>query len=138
MVGKDTGSQMENCDSLADAELTDTQFDATPEEVKAMIEDTVAALMIQLRDSEEPTLSVVARTNKNAIFCKKEQQVRLGNNTVKRKLSDGKRFQGMWKILHACYSLMKEHKSVNQRELYYLNTDVTLSSIDGWCLRIAV
>lgn len=69
---------MENCDSLVDAELTDTQFDATPEEVKAMIEDTVAALMIQLRDSEEPTLSVVARTNKNAIFCKKEQQVRWG------------------------------------------------------------
>ena len=117
---------MENCNSLADTELTDTQFDATPEEVGTMIEDIVASFMMQLRNDDEPTLSVVSRTNKNAVFCKQEQQVRLGNTTVKRKLSDGKRFQGMWKILQTCYSLMKGHKSVNQRELYYLNTDVIL------------
>ena len=107
-------------------ELTDTAFEATPDEVQQRIEDEVASFLQLLRECEEPAMSVTSRANNNAVFCKREKHIRLGTTTVKRKLSDGKRYQGMWKVLQACYALMKERKTVNQRELYYLNTDVVL------------
>lgn len=117
---------MEESSSATDVELTDTAFDATPGEVQQRIEDEVASFLQLLRECEEPAMSVTSRANNNAIFCKREKHIRLGTTTVKRKLSDGKRYQGMWKVLQACYALMKERKTVNQRELYYLNTDVVL------------
>ena len=118
--------KMEESSSATDVELTDTAFEATPDEVQQRIEDEVASFLQLLRECEEPVMSVTSRASNNAVFCKREKHIRLGTTTVKRKLSDGKRYQGMWKVLQACYALMKERKTVNQRELYYLNTDVVL------------
>ncbi|KAK8818515.1 hypothetical protein WA577_003818 [Blastocystis sp. JDR] len=115
---------MEESSSATDVELTDTAFEATPDEVQQRIEDEVASFLQLLRECEEPAMSVTSRASNNAVFCKREKHIRLGTTTVKRKLSDGKRYQGMWKVLQACYALMKERKTVNQRELYYLNTDM--------------
>lgn len=126
MEGKPATGKMEFIDSTEDRELIQTFFDATPEDVLKLIEQTVLSLLKQISQQEEPSLSVVARSNKNAVFCKREQQLRLRLGTVKRRLSDGKRFQGLVKILQICYALGREKKTVNQRELYYMNTDVSI------------
>ena len=126
MEGKPAVGKMEFIDSTEDRELIQTFFDATPEDVLKLIEQTVLLLLKQITQREEPSLSVVARSNKNAVFCKREQQLRLRLGTVKRRLSDGKRFQGLVKILQICYALGREKKTVNQRELYYMNTDVSI------------
>lgn len=118
---------MEFIDSTEDRELIQTFFDATPEDVVKLIDQIVLSLLKQMKQEEEPSLSVVARSNKNAVFCKREQQLRLRLGTVKRRLSDGKKFQGLVKILQICYALGREKKTVNQRELYYMNTDVSYS-----------
>lgn len=118
-------NKMEFIDTAEDRELIQTFFDATPEDVMKLIEQIVVSLLKQVTQEEEPSLDVVARSNKNAVFCKREQQLRLRLGTVKRRLSDGKRFQGLVKILQICYALGKERKTVNQRELYYMNTDVS-------------
>ena len=126
LEGNGIGTKMEESSSATDVELTDTAFEATPGYVKQRIEDEVMRFLELLGKDEEPAMLVTSRGNNNAIFCKKEKHIRLGKTTVKRKLSNGKRYQGVWKVLQVCYTLMKEQKSVNQRELYYLNTDVTL------------
>lgn len=115
---------MEFIDSVEDKQLIQTFFDASPEDVIELTDKIVVELLQQLVQRKEPALSVVARTTSNAVFCKREQQLRLCLGTVKRRLSDGKRFQGLIKVLQMCYTLRKEKKSANQRELYYMNTDV--------------
>ena len=115
---------MEFIDSVEDKQLIQTFFDASPEDVIELTDKIVVELLQQLVQRKEPTLSVVSRSTSNAVFCKKEHQLRLCLGTVKRRLSDGKRFQGLIKVLQMCYTLRKEKKSANQRELYYMNTDI--------------
>ena len=115
---------IESIECVHDAELVEPFFDATPEDVMRLIETIVRNFFHQLRQREEPSLSVISRSNGNAVFCSKEQHLRLRLGISKRKLSDGKRFQGIWKVLQCCYGLRRKGKSVNQRELYYMNTDV--------------
>lgn len=117
-------------DTANDEELLNTFFDASPEDVKRTIEAVVETTLHQLTTAEEITLNVIARTNANAVYCEKEQSLRLKQGTVKRKLTDGKRYQGIWKVLQTCYSLQKSGKQLNQRELYYMNTDVSSIPFD--------
>ena len=79
---------MEFIDSVEDKQLIQTFFDASPEDVIELTDKIVVELLQQLVQRKEPALSVVARTTSNAVFCKREQQLRLCLGTVKRRLSD--------------------------------------------------
>ena len=69
MEGKPVIGKMEFIDSIEDRELIQTFFDATPEDVLKLIEQTVLLLLKQITKREEPSLPVVARSNKNGVFC---------------------------------------------------------------------
>lgn len=127
MAGNDVVSKMElieYVESEADAQLISTFFSASPDDVMRLIEDKVGDFLLQLAFGEEPYAEVITRTSRNAVFCNREQYLRLKLGKTKRRLTDGKRFQGLWKVLQASYSLCKERKNSNKRELYYMNTDV--------------
>lgn len=121
---KEIASKMDQVDTSNDEELLDTFFDATPEDVKHHIESIVETTVQRLVQDKEIAFSVIARTNSNAVYCAKDHKLRLKQGTIQRKISDGKRYQGMWKVLQICYALMISGKQLNQRELYYMNTDV--------------
>lgn len=122
----DSSKEIEYVDCEEDAPLIETFFDASPEDVMHLIEGEVDHFLRQLTTSQEPSMPVITRSRANAVFCRKEQYIRMKLRTTRRKLTDGKRFQGLWKVMQICYNLCRERKSINQRELYYMNTDVWL------------
>lgn len=120
---KETG-MIEYVECGDDIQLAETVADASSEDVMNRIEEKVASFISQLASGEEPSLPVITRNKSNAVFCENQQTIRLKLKSTQRKLTDGKRFQGIWKVMQICYSLRKENKTINQRELYYMNTDV--------------
>lgn len=120
---------MEYVEIENEEELLKTFFDASPEDVKREIELVLEETLRQIQSNQEVSFSVIARTNANAVYCKDTHTVRLRKGTLKRKLTDGKRYQGVWKVLQICYSLMESKKQLNQRELYYMNTDVSCHQV---------
>ena len=119
---------MDVLESSNSDELLTSFVDANPSDVQLAIEKVVETTLQQLINEDEVAFSVIARTKSNAVYCKEEQSVRLKHHTVKRKLSDGKKYQGIWKVLQVCYTLAKSKNQLNQRELYYMNTDVNKES----------
>lgn len=132
MAGKQKSGRMKEAGAIEYVEcgdgiqLAETVADASSEDVMNRIEEKVASFVAQLAAGEEPSLPVITRNKSNAVFCENEQTIRLRLKSTRRKLTDGKRFQGIWKVMQICYSLRKENKTINQRELYYMNTDVGL------------
>lgn len=120
----DSSKEIEYVDCEEDTPLIETFFDASPEDVMHLIEREVEHFLQQLTTNQEPSMSVITRSRANAVFCRKEEYIRMKLRTTRRKLTDGKRFQGLWKVMQVCYTLCRERKSINQRELYYMNTDV--------------
>ena len=115
---------MENMDQEIGNELESTLVDASVEDVMILIEAVVQSTLQQIANNSDVHVDITSRAKSNAVYCKNEKVVRLKKKTVKRRLSEGKRYQGMWKVLQICYSLLKNKKQLNQRELYYMNADV--------------
>ena len=120
---------IEYIESEEDAQLISTFFNASSDDVMRLIEEKVGEFLQQLAAGVEPSSEVITRSSGNAVFCKREQYLRLKLGKTKRRLTDGKRFQGLWKVLQTSYSLCKERKSANKRELYYMNTEVCFFSL---------
>lgn len=119
---------MDVLESSNSDELLTSFYDANPNDVQLAIEKVVESTLQQLVHEDEMSFSVIARNKSNSVFCKEEQSVRLKHHTVKRKLCDGKKYQGIWKVLQVCYTLSKTNNQLNQRELYYMNTDVHMEN----------
>ncbi|KAK8797586.1 hypothetical protein WA158_005932 [Blastocystis sp. Blastoise] len=94
------------------------------EDVKRKIEKEVLLFLESIFQNNDPIFEMVSRQNRNTYYDAKEQLMRLGTLKSKRNLYDGLTYVRTWKLLESSYLLVSSHKTVNQREIYYMNKDI--------------